>query len=321
MCSTRLIPSLIAIANILALLSLSACQPINSTSEPTIVRPHPTSTLSAPVASATSFNPPTHTSTTQPTSTATPAPTLSVNQRASLMEELLATNKDCKLPCWWGVSPGVSKWMDVEDFILSIGAKTGQQSLSNDLILHETGGFDLPEKGIRNRISFIESSANVIAIRVAAEGRTNPEAFKEIWASYWPDKILSDYGKPSRVLLKTFSRAGESSPVQRTIYGLWMFYDDKGVLIRYSGTVIFDATYRICPSYAESGNLVPDIELYLQSPTNSMPIDDLARDGLTPETSIRPLEDATGVSIDQFSELLLNDPQNFCVETPRDIWP
>jgi len=202
-----------------------------------------------------------------------------------------------------------------------MGAKTGQQTIGNGLVLHETGGFDLPDKGIRHRISLIESSTNVIAIMIVADGRSNSEAFKDVWLNYWPDKILSVYGKPSRILLKTFSRAGESSPEARTIYSLWMFYDDQGILIRYGGTTVFDTTYRICPSYAENGNLVPDIEIYLQSPVSSVPINDLARQGLMPETSLRSLEDATGVSIDQFVELLLRDPQNACIETPRDIWP
>jgi hypothetical protein len=66
---------------------------------------------------------PTETKTSVPTSTfiiptptlyLTPLPTLSFYKTAYLLYE---ANNICSLPCWWGISPGISTWTESKQWI------------------------------------------------------------------------------------------------------------------------------------------------------------------------------------------------------------
>ena len=96
---------------------------------PTIELPTWTPTLalssSTLIPSATSVTstppPPPPPPTPLPSATHTPIPTLAVNAARTYVENMLATNGNCELPCWWGIVPGQSKWIDVTNQFTEIG--------------------------------------------------------------------------------------------------------------------------------------------------------------------------------------------------------
>jgi len=49
-----------------------------------------------------------------PTLYLTPLPTLSFYKTVYLMYE---ANNICSLPCWWGITPGVSTWTEAKQYI------------------------------------------------------------------------------------------------------------------------------------------------------------------------------------------------------------
>lgn len=54
---------------------------------------------------------PTATATPRPTLANSPLPTLPPNEAQALVLELLEHNAGCRLPCWWGFSPGGLKFL------------------------------------------------------------------------------------------------------------------------------------------------------------------------------------------------------------------
>ena len=51
-----------------------------------------------------------------------PLPTIAPNNVEEALSELQQSNGDCKLPCWWGISPGETQWDDASRFLKSLGA-------------------------------------------------------------------------------------------------------------------------------------------------------------------------------------------------------
>ena len=65
---------------------------------------------------------PTETFTITPTPTFAPVPRQPINtpvekDKDKIALELLETNNDCELPCWWGIIPNKTRWTDAEVFL------------------------------------------------------------------------------------------------------------------------------------------------------------------------------------------------------------
>lgn len=96
--------------------------PVTLTPSPTVISsPSPGLPTSIPIP-----NPVSATYTPCPTRTPTPTrtpppPTLTSDERHAYVEEMLATNGGCELPCWWGVTPGQSDWQSVIDYFVAHG--------------------------------------------------------------------------------------------------------------------------------------------------------------------------------------------------------
>ena len=88
------------------------------------MQPLPTSTMTPrPTITRTSIPTltATFTPTLQPTTTYTPTltslPTLQANEAIKKAKELLETNNRCTLPCFWGITPGITTWDYTNSFL------------------------------------------------------------------------------------------------------------------------------------------------------------------------------------------------------------
>lgn len=106
----------------------------------------------------------------------------------------------------------------------------------------------------------------------------------------------------------------------RTGYSLWIFYDQHGFVIRYDGGVRQDPVYHICPTLNNDLEGIRQISFLLQSPESQLPLERIDQVSIT-DKYIRALEDATGLSLDEFYQLFTQEDQPACFDTPRDIWP
>ena len=189
---------------------------------------------------------PTRTPTSIPAETPTPFPTLEPEEKLDFILEMLETNGGCQLPCWWGVTPGETRWEQVEESFTERGVILGQR-----------GWLDLdyldPEVGYRFQtldVRFQQEAGLVRSISIETDYHylLAQQDFSWVWQRYTLESILSRYGVPSQVYLDLVRYAGDWSPGLRQYYDLWIVYDSLGIAVRYPGMLIRDNRgWLICP--------------------------------------------------------------------------
>jgi hypothetical protein len=282
-----------------------------------------------------SSDPPTSTPSPSPARTITPPPsrtptfsfvftglTLSPDQIQTSILLALEGDPGCELPCWWGITPGQTPQEQALSLLTQIGFTPyfdAQRSLYTAVRL-----LSGPYEGLSIRYDIHLKHQVVGDIYVSGEGYGHRNAFYQVWKSISPVSIVEDFGTPSRVWIETYSSSGVcegGSACTVRPYFLWLFYDEQGFLIIYSGIVDFEPTFTFCPTFDDTGNLDGSIKIYLKSLDDSTPLENFT--GYTPARLEIP-EDftaATGRSLEEFSALYAQASQPICFRTSRDMWP
>jgi len=252
-----------------------------------------------------------------PSMTDTARPTLTTSERIAFTRELFEPKPGCQLPCWWGFTPGTSMWSEVEQFILQSNIHYGTTNY-DDNNYHGSGGLDLEvdHHFINIDVDFKEEKGIIEGIGVRVDGFGDPKIFEDVWRSYSPANIVMTYGRPSRVKMATLGYA--YGP--RHGYDLWLIYDNFGFIIHYMGFLdTIDSVYYVCPRF-ENGKDINYIDLYIQRPNSSEPLEDL---GGIASTSVlqssKPIEEVANISMEEFYQLF-TEKEIPCFTTPQDAW-
>lgn len=309
------------------LVSLVGCSagPLPSTETPPVTIPIPSPTV---IPSPTP-RPPTHTPTLPsspaltPTCTATPStvtshPTLTVKEEQAFVKEMLVTNGDCELPCWWGITPRQTTWQEVKE---RLGLYYGPGiSRPGGIHLYEVNYGDLiypspPPYGYHVHIEFTVQNGKVRSIGVGCSivRDTTPERFPIDWYRYSLDQVLTRHGAPSQIMLEFWP----NPPGPYYPYSLFVFYDQLGILIRYGGSAIPGEPFRMCPELVE----IEHLNLWLQSPGEGPALLELANLDRAELAQLLTLEEATGMDIQTFYETFKKAGAAVCLESPAAVWP
>jgi hypothetical protein len=318
--SSSLTPSSTTIPGQFTTVTLTTTQtPIIITATPTIIFQQ-TNTV-APIVTNTSLPSPTltQTSTLSPTLTHTPTltPTLTISQWEEFSMGLLKSNAGCKLPCWWGITPGVTTWEEARRLLTYMGNTPGDSPSPDGSVFHGIGGYDWDSQGVYHRIGFRDRMGIVEAISVNAEGYQDRAFFYKLWQSYSPEQINTIYGRPTRVWV-----GFGGSETGAVYYRLFLIYDNLGFVIFNTGKALIGdeggkPIYTACPAWGDSAWL-PDLKIYIQSPESKTPLETLADITLS---SIKPIEVAAGISVVDFYSLLLSEEKPACFNTHKSMWP
>lgn len=256
---------------------------------------------------------------------ATPVRTMTSEEQKDFVKEFLADSGDCRLPCWWNITPGQT-WKDAEKTIQSFGGTLVPVFPGYDPETTEYG----TSIGLNNVIPsaniYIEEKHGLVyAWHISSDWeRENPEEFGLFWKNYSAQKIIKAYGMPDRILLH--GRNTNSFYYGRN-YDLWLFYDELGFSILYEPLIpeyFSDAPFfRIC---SETDALL-GIEFNMQEPNNPLPLDrfdktfEEVRLGTEIGKSfvIRSLQEATGLSDEELYEAFMQE-KDPCLAIPSDIW-
>lgn len=250
----------------------------------------------------------------------TPVATMTADKEQALVLSLLQDNGKCRLPCWWGFTPGETAWLVAESFFLSNGKRIGVYRDSQGTVY--SVNFFIPNHGSRINQDYYTTNGDVIdviTVRAVPPIRDEKLAYGDAqlakdWNLYRLPQMLTNYGQPSEVFLETFTGAPDGG---RPPFSLLLFYPEKGILVRYFGLVEKrEKTLRVCLSQA-------DVSLWLWSPEHSMTLDRLANLGNEPISDMsgfRSLEEATGISVEQFYQSFAQPNNKRCFETPADMW-
>lgn len=307
-----------------------ACAPSVAAVTPTQVAPvtstHglPTRT-ETPVSLATAMVSPTATGTPtampRPTHAAViPAATLSPADQPRYVATLVAFGDVCRLPCWLGVTPGLSDVNDILTALSPLGVRYGGQIESRiggqrqyvfpmlygpDSMMPVQSNFAVDDEG------FVKS--------VVAAGRATPGAdgARRI-AFLWISEIVDQLGNPDRATL--FARGNPGSAGTPLPYEINLYYDDLLIWMNYSlyGVDAVGDNLRACPRLSQ----LESVTLYVGSRSEQGLDLDSQIAGLMqayafthPDRAL-PLADLVATSETDFLISLSNDGSSQCLVFP-----
>jgi hypothetical protein len=129
--------------------------------------------------------------------------------------------------------------------------------------------------------------------------------------------ILSEYGPPSEVMVTVWPKDPERPDIKFTAFSLALYYPEQGIFVEYVSPVEERGKYYAgCPTET-------DIHLTVWDPESGMTLKDIIEKAgsMIIYDYFKSLEEATGLTIDEFFEKF-NDPENTaCLETPVELWP
>lgn len=292
----------------------SAEPPVTNISTPHVLQPTHTPIPNTPTSTSI---PDTPTPTTIPI-TAMPRPTttatLTHEQIDANLSELMLTNGDCELPCWWGIVPGETPLDSARENLATLGASiVGSSSLSM--------GVDWG-MGIEFEVSNSIIQTMDIYSGYNNSGRIDRDKYTNGWQPYKLIAVLDRFGLPTRVLVYYPFQADPSSPA----YHFLVFYEELGIEIDYTGSVeiLGEDHYRACPDMADIWN----IHLFLYQPGY---VEDVV-ERILPASSISYIADpetaheaiswqqTTGTTLESFYESFHNNEANACFEFITPEW-
>lgn len=249
---------------------------------------------------------------TQPPTTF-PLPTLSADEAQAVMLDLFWNNGGCRLPCWWGITPGRTSWETAQRFLATF-AFAIKQGGSLEYPLYSV--YFIVPKEVDPNAEEPHPIALTHNYHVIKEIVEVIEVDPGLVSSYKLSEFLKAYGSPAEVWLRTYSQAREGD----LEFDVVLFYPQQGLLARYAtqaqavGSVI-----RACPQKE------PMAIMALWSPRRVLAFSDATSQTINirdeADWRYRPLQEVTQLDIEAFHTAFQNPANPTCLETPAELWP
>jgi hypothetical protein len=239
-------------------------------------------------------------------------PTLAPTDAQALIIDLLQNNAGCRLPCWWGFTPGITRWEDARRFLESFAKIVDYPGPSTSKIYNPEILFTVPKDIFPQRLSHTYFTTDHEGVKI----------INMIWvrtgnvSAYQLPTILSEYGQPDEVWLLSSAGGAGSKDVPFVVV---LFYGRQNFAVEYDVNVYLRMPIIGCPQQA----MYP--WLWVWSANEGKTYADLAREtkyfgyGGGPPTFM-PLEQATGMSVDTFYHTFKNESNTTCLETSLELW-
>jgi len=270
-------------------LGLSGCVPAGSITMPTQVI--------TPVSSLTPILP---TSTFALTATVTPTlpAILESGQAKESIRILLQEAIDCEAPCFWGIEPGRTTLDEAIDAFAHLGL-----SLKFVATLDGKDFYDVSY----NLNNGIEVSPNIAiqndTVKNLSVGinDTSQVGDPRKWSAYSPETLISRYGTPSKV--EFFLGRVAPAPTHSMV----LYFETVELIVEYIGSniLISGTQLEICPIT----NQVEYIHIWMGD------------DPQYPPSPSIPLEEATSLTMEEFSKLMIGNPDKACFKLREEVFP
>ncbi|RPI27560.1 MAG: hypothetical protein EHM70_17710 [Chloroflexota bacterium] len=265
----------------------------------------------------------------QPTVTPTPTqiPILPVEAAQNRVVELLADNGDCRLPCLWGITPGLNNNQFAEEILVPLSSISDFVAFTPDV---GNITFDIPIGEMRIHINVDFLITIDVITRLSFQARAleyfkneqdfgsrsvfNSDAFGEHLHLFMLPQILNEYGVPESVYVFTFPEEPPARYGSET-FQITLLYPDQGILVEYTTQLRVEGENVLgCFSNAHvEMELTPigDRDLFFEHIVPSW-------QGVIDHD--KPLEEATSMTLEEFYETFRQHSDQ-CLETPSEIWP
>jgi hypothetical protein len=250
----------------------------------------------------------TNTPTASPSSTWTPLPTLAPDQVIIYINKLLDTNGGCELPCWWGISLGVTSWEEAEHFLKSFATRVASEGI---FTLRENGEyFRISKYSASYPVSEQEEGALIFSIK---EGIVDViEISPHTVAKHFTlSQILKKLGRPTQIYISTY----RDSPDDFIPFSLIIYYQDNQLL------AYFETNAIVCPDMIRGCFSENQPRIWLWSPDEIWAEDQiLERTLLGGSEGLKQLDQVSNYTTQIFYETFSDPETAECIETPKDLW-
>ena len=239
---------------------------------------------------------PSATKTAFPSQTPIPIPTLPPEQADKLLRELLWNNPECSAPCFMGVTPGETTLEEANSLFTPLDPwyycelddnHNGQCSTSHR--------FDT-DLSIYIWLSIESGIVKNLQIPITLPNSQSHQTRKDWWVVS-PEYLIEQYGVPSKVNI--FADLGPT-----LTYAIDMYFDANNMIYSY-GSYDFGVDMRICPK----SDRFESISIWM------------GKDPINPPLETVPLEEATAMTLEEFSNLLTSDIDGACFTLNKAAFP
>lgn len=243
--------------------------------------------------------------------TGSPEPTMRASTQKTFFM-LVKDNGNCDLPCFLGIVPGQTMWVDAESILKPYvvnnpisydKTRSTQINRTYSTQIRTKANKDIPVEMVMSLAIDVGQKDVVqhIAIRVELYG----DGFTE-----FHDKHLSRYGLREIFLRNGIPSAVYFQPEQSEKgYGFNVIYDELKMVIVFAGNAKQNSGggYTVCPNIGDGD--VSSMMIVLASPFDPMDVKKLMG---YPIENNPALEKVTGLSLNDFYHLMIGDQQPAC---------
>lgn len=282
---------------------LAGCAHFSPTLQPTleVQLPSPTNLPATETDVLTSTEASPVTETLSPTAIHTLVPTLVPDSVKETMQPLLQDSMNCKEPCFLGITPGKTSMDKARAFFEPLGFKHSEGTDPNSGRDFYSVSYE-SNIGRKSFVTFFTSNSLVENIKIMPDIANQEEGSPREWIAYSPESLIKKFGQPSRVDFSLAWPGGGGSEIIMNMY-----FDPVNLIVQYTGQNMLPSNrnlLRLCP---------------LTDPFDYVRLWMGANQPNDPPAGV-PLEQATTLTIDQFTQLMLEDPEQACFNIKGDVF-
>ncbi|MDH5507668.1 MAG: hypothetical protein OEZ02_10650 [Anaerolineae bacterium] len=240
------------------------------------------------------------------TLTPIPSPTLHPGEKMAIVLDLLQNNAGCKLPCWWGITPGITLWEDARRVLEEIVFKIVEKGSQEKFVSYVEIDFPEPLHVDDPRHIYDVIDGTIVFIQIMDVGDV---------LTYNLSAVLTDYGPPGSIWLKTWPR----EYMEELPFTIVLFYPHLGIMVYYGiEAEEVDGQIQACFHDDSAGPMA------LWSPERQMDFQEAINDTISFREYGEPyqsLEESTDMTVNDFYEAFKNSETESCLETPSSFWP
>ena len=232
--------------------------------------------------------------------TPTPLDTLVPETAQEKIQSLLRDPMDCKVLCFWGIIPGKTSFDEAKDFFNHLGLIPFEgKDLNSGRNFYTITIYKTDDE--RDTVITLFPDNNLVENIVVTPYITiSNEGSPHEWIAYSPETLINRFGKPSHVEI-----ALDYGP--RFVMAMIMYYDDPPIIVLYSGDDMVSDRPKsplLCPLIAPFDS----VRLWMGDNPPNPPFKGIS------------IEKASSIAIDQFTELMLGDPQKACFTVNGELF-
>jgi hypothetical protein len=237
-----------------------------------------------------------------------PEPTLTTDESKMLVRDLLENNAGCRLPCWWGITPGQTTWSEASQILEKVSLFMSEPKAADVFPIYLQVQLPYPHT-LQKYMEHSYYIENGIVEYI--------DVFNyDLAPNYSLPNLLKSYGQPDEIWVRTLPKA--EWEIQHFIIDV--FYEELGILAEYSSGD---------PMKEVRGNIQNCLVTEMDSPffdlwspeTHELSFQEAKKFIDTrslPEPM--PLLEATGMDVQTFYETFKNPETDVCLETPKRLW-